>query len=121
MPWIKIDDQIAHHPKFVAAGPIASWMWVCGNGYCNKYLTDGEIPEHALGSLGSISNPKKWADVLVHVGLWERMDAGYRVHDFHDHNPYAADVREQRRVKAEAGRLGGLKSGEARKQKGNQT
>lgn len=106
MVWIRIDDQIAHHPKFMAAGPVAAWLWVCGNGYCNKYLTDGFIPEAALPTLGAVTNAGKWADKLVEAGLWKREAGGYRVHDFHDYNPSAKDVREKRAKRSLAGKAG---------------
>lgn len=96
MVWLKLDDQIAHHPKFIAAGPLASWLWVCGNGYCNKYLTDGFIPRSALRALGTVPSPDKWAERLVAVGLWEKVDGGYHVHDFVHYNPTAADVKAKR-------------------------
>jgi hypothetical protein len=97
MVWLRIDDQIAHHPKFIDAGPVASWLWLCGNTYCNKYLTDGFIRESALPMLGNVTNAKKWAEVLVQVGLWEKVEGGYEVHDFHDFNPTAYQVKEKRR------------------------
>jgi hypothetical protein len=106
MVWIKLDDQIAHHPKFLQAGPVASWLWVCGNGYCNKFLTDGFIPAAAVKTLGGIDNAGKLAAVLVAAGLWEKVDGGYHVHDFHDHNPTAAEVRTKRRLQVEAGKAG---------------
>ena len=122
MVWLRIDDQIAHHPKFIEAGPMASWLWVCGNAYCNKYLTDGFIKASAVSSLGGVTNAKKWAQRLTEVGLWERTTGGYRVHDFHDFNPTADEVKAkrvaERDAKARAGRLGGLRSGEARRQAG---
>lgn len=96
MVWLRIDDQIAHHPKFIEAGPLASWLWVCGNGYCNKYLTDGFIPEGAIDTLGTVPNASKWAQRLVSAGLWEAVDGGFHVHDFHDHNPKASDVKAKR-------------------------
>ncbi len=109
MVWLRIDDQIAHHPKFIEAGPLASWLWVCGNGYCNKYLTDGYIPKSAIRTLGAVPNAEKWAKRLVAVGLWEQENGGYRVHDFHDHNPKASDVkakRESDRKRKESARNG---------------
>lgn len=106
MVWIRIDDQIAHHPKFIAAGPVAAWLWVCGNGYCNKYLTDGFIPEHAVKTLGGVTNAEKWAVRLVEVGLWDKVAGGFSVHDFHDYNPTAADVRKKRAARSKAGRAG---------------
>lgn len=37
------------------------------------------------------------AAVMVTVGLWEEADGGYTVHDFHDHNPTAAAVKDKRK------------------------
>lgn len=108
MVWIRIDDQIAHHPKFIVVGPVASWLWVCGNGYCNKYLTDGFIPTSALTTLSSVTQVSKWAERLVDVGLWERAIDGYRVHDFHDFNPTAEEVRAKRSKRSKAGRAGAV-------------
>ena len=113
MVWIRIDDQIAHHPKFIAAGPVASWLWVCGNGYCNKYLTDGFIPSIALPTLGGVTNTDKWAERLAEVGLWDKVQDGYRVHDFHDHNPKAREVKAKRKRDRDRKRRdrGGLRGG----------
>jgi hypothetical protein len=114
MPWIKVDDQIAHHPKFMAAGAAASWLWVCGQSYCARYLTDGFVPESALPTLGNVTNPKAHAQTLVRVGLWEPTEGGYRVHDYLQFQPSRADVEERRRQRANAGRKGGLRSGHTR-------
>lgn len=114
MSWIKLDDQIAHHPKFVAAGPTASWLWVCGQSYCARYLTDGLIPASALPTLGVGNAPAKHADALVSVGLWERVADGYRVHDYHDYQPSKTEVERRRENRREAGRIGGRKRSEAR-------
>ncbi len=125
MVWVKIDDRVAHHPKFVDAGPVAAWLWVCGNCYCNKYLTDGFIPANKLRTVADITNVKKWADRLVEVGLWEAHEKnrvpGYLVHDFHDHNPPAAQVRASQshlhEVRSGAGKIGGQRSAVTRSKK----
>jgi hypothetical protein len=106
--WVRVDDKVPHHPKFIRAGPIASWLWVCGNCYCSKYLTDGFIEESIVRGLGDIPNARKHAATLVLVGLWERCDNGYRVHDYHHYNPTAEEIQQLRVVRAEQGRLGGL-------------
>ncbi|HVT60356.1 MAG TPA: hypothetical protein VHR45_18430 [Thermoanaerobaculia bacterium] len=41
--WVRIDDSIAHHPKFVRAGPEAFALFVAGLCYCNRYETAGRI------------------------------------------------------------------------------
>jgi hypothetical protein len=58
------------------------------------------------------------AGKLVAVGLWEVDGDGWRVHDFHDHNPTAAEVKARRSdlsaKRAEAGKRGGIRSGQVR-------
>lgn len=121
MPWIRLDDQIAHHPKFTAAGPVAAWLWVCGQSYCARYLTDGLIPLSALPTLGLSQAPWKYAEALVRVGLWDQTDDGYRVHDYHQYQPARQDVEQQREERAASGRLGGLQSGQARRARAKQS
>jgi hypothetical protein len=44
MPWVRLDEHFGEHPKVLAAGPLAGWLYVMGLGYCNRNLTDGLIP-----------------------------------------------------------------------------
>ena len=94
--WSRVDDNIPHHPKFLKAGPLASWLWVCGNCYCNRYLTDGFISHEVLPTLGQVPRVAKQAAILVLAGLWDAVPGGYTVHHFHDPTPTAADVKAQR-------------------------
>jgi hypothetical protein len=86
--------------------------------HCGRYLTDGYIDE---AQTRAISTAKVRAD-LNEAGLWiDREDrdgkkAGVDVHDFLDLNPTREDVEELRRKRSEAGRLGGVRSGEARRE-----
>ena len=59
MSWIKIDDQFADHPKVLQAGPLASWMYVCGLTYAGRYLTDGFIPAGQVRKLADVDNATK--------------------------------------------------------------
>jgi len=94
--WIRLDDQIAHHPKFTKAG-LSSWLWVCCLGYSQKFLTDGFIPEAAVSSIaGGIERPKIHVTKLVKIGLLDRVDGGYQVHDYLDFNDSATVVRAKR-------------------------
>lgn len=108
--WVRIDDQIAHHPKFLTVGAEASWLWLCGQSYCARYLTDGFIPSPALPTLCIVSDINGSAERLVMVGLWDRVEGGYQVHDYHDYNPTRDEVLERKRERSEAGRRGGKKS-----------
>lgn len=94
--WTRIDDDAPTHPKILQAGREAAWFWVCGTCYCNKHLTDGFIPEHALPALSPGAPYRRLARLLVNSGLWEETTGGYRVHDFHDYNPEAQQIQDKR-------------------------
>jgi hypothetical protein len=110
MAWIRLDDQIAHHPKFVQAGPVAAWLWVCGQSYSARYLTDGFIPRDALSSLGTVPHADKAAAKLVAVGLWDATEKGWLIHDYHDYQLTKEEVERRREDRRKAGRLGGRRA-----------
>jgi hypothetical protein len=107
MPWAKIDDGFTDHPKVVAAGPLASWLFVCGLTYSARLLTDGFIPTGQVRKLADVDGAMELAERLVTVGLWERCEGGFRIHDYLDYNPSKAQVLHTREVRAEAGSRGG--------------
>lgn len=118
MSWVLLDDNFPHHPKTVAAGREAGWLFVCGLAYCRKYHTGGSIPRAALSTLGAGANPRRLVEALVSVGLWDACEAGWEVHDYgriyaDEQDKAAHDEQQQdrvglRRVRQEAGRKGGL-------------
>lgn len=129
MSWVKLDDQFPQHPKLVEAGPLGLSLFVAGLCYCSRYLTDGFIPRQAVGTLLDFSgiwsdlvssmgeaNAKQIASVLVGVGLWDASENGYLVHDYLAYNPSKEQVLATREARSEAGKEGGLKSGQARRQ-----
>jgi hypothetical protein len=112
MAYIQVEASVRTHTKFLKAGPAASWLWLCGMGYCQDGLTDGFIPDQALDYLGvKAAAAKKLADELVKVRLWERTDGGWQVHDYLKHNKSAEEIKRVRDERA----LGGLKGGRPRK------
>lgn len=133
MPWVRIDEEFYLHPKVVAAGPLAMAMQVAGLCYCNRYLTDGFLPKAVSRTLldfagiamncwkgemiggGEDATAELVIDRLLDAGMWVEEQGGYRIHDFHIYQPRKVDVEEDRRQKREAGRLGGLRSGQARR------
>jgi hypothetical protein len=107
MAWVKLDDQFPDHPKVVAAGPAAGWLYVCGLAYCSRYLTDGFIPKDQIRRLADVGSTQKHAEALVAVGLWERTEGGYLVHDYLEYNPSKERVLATRDARAVAGSYGG--------------
>lgn len=118
MAWVRLDDTVPHHPKHLKAGPEASWLWVCAIAYCQRQLTDGFVPVEALSMLSSCQRPDKLASHLVTVGLFDVIDGGYRVHDYHDYNATAAEARERAaqvsQARRRAGRVGGQRSAQGK-------
>lgn len=94
MAWVRLDDQVPRHQKTLKAGPAACWLWVCGIAHCQSQLTDGFISDEVLPMIGvDGGRVKRLAAVLVEVGLFERVEGGYRVHDYLEHNATAAEVK----------------------------
>lgn len=120
MAWVLIDDNFPLHPKVMDAGPVAAYLFVCGVCYCRRFHTGGFIPKRAIATLGVSTNPKRMIVALVAAGLWKEADGGFRIHGYEgmyfdeDDKAQRDAVAKQRR---EAGRRGGLKSGEIRASK----
>lgn len=103
--WVKLDDRIADHPKFFDAGrhlgrhgiARAFAVYVAGIAYSNKHLTDGFLSESAVKAFKIDRNPCEIGSVLAFsdVGLWEAVEGGWRIHDYHDHNPKAQEVKDK--------------------------
>ena len=100
--WVKVMNAIGTHPKFLAAGDRAGWLYVCALGYCNEHLTDGFIPAPALTVISPTTpQPKQRAKELVDVGLWVEVEGGWVVHDYLSVQSSAASVRERRQKDAD--------------------
>lgn len=93
---------VPHHPKCVAAGPAASWLWFAGICYSREKLTDGFIAKLIVPTLvPGLSSPYRVAARLVEVKLWDDAVGGYQVHDYLERNPSKAEIDELRAAEAE--------------------
>ncbi len=99
--WIKVDDQVAHHPKILKAGPVGVALWLFGLAYCARYLTDGFIPAEAVSTLGDVAEPEAVTAKLVAAGLWEQVEDGYVACNYLEYNPSGAKVKEKRKREAD--------------------
>lgn len=128
--WAKLDDALLDHRKILVAGrrfgrigtngrAAALGFYAAGLLYASKHLTDGFLPTAVVEELGFADKPLKAASVMVTAGLWEEVKGGYKVHDFHDFNPFAAEVHKRRKQDRERKRLGGRHSRGRHSRKGN--
>lgn len=117
MSWIRLDDQIPRHDKIAQVGPAAAWIWVCCIAHCQSQLTDGFVSDTAMRVILTTAcasdfeaahqsnrptdevyaSVRALADRLVVSKLLDRVDCGYQVHDYLEHNPSKASVLEKRR------------------------
>ncbi len=127
MSWVRFDDAMGDHPKFLAMGPLAPLalaLQVRACLYVARHLTDGYVPAGALAGLlqgfdawsietGTIGDPPiagfgesadalNWPELMIRAGLWEhakRRD-GYVIHDYLEYNPARESVLAARESNA---------------------
>lgn len=97
MGWVYLDDNFPEHPKVLAAGDQAGWMYVCGLAYTNRGPGDGTIPKVAVPRLTSLRNSKEVAQRLVDAGLWHDKGDHFKVHDYEEWNARQMARRVQAR------------------------
>lgn len=99
MPWFKLDENFANHPKVTKAGNAATGLWVRCAAYSAQYLTDGHIPSEIARDFG---RPREIA-ALVETGLWLPCDDddGYVMRDYLDYNPSKEQVLAERAANRE--------------------
>ena len=111
MTWGKVSDRLHAHSKFRRARE-AMALWVGAMSWSCDELTDGfipaDMPDLIIPGLGDAMASK-----LVEVKLWERVDGGYRFHDWEQFQPSAEDEKSRRadlsRIRSEAGKRGNAK------------
>lgn len=118
MVWFKVDDGAHSHPKLLMVSLAAVGLWSMAGSWSGMHLTDGFIPAAALPT---IRGDEALASELVRVGLWVRSEGGFHFHEWHrdsdgtERNPTSEEVKRKRSVRAEAGRKGGIASGNSRR------
>jgi hypothetical protein len=97
MPYFPVDDDMAFHPKILAAGNEAIGMWTRAGALCKKHATGGFVSTETARALGS----KRTADRLVAAGLFIEVDGGYHFHDWKQQaGNDDADVEKERADRA---------------------
>lgn len=102
--YAKFDISMDDHPKIIALSDAAFRAIVESTLYARRQLTDGFIDERVvLRRWGSeVANELTSNDALR--PSWIKIDGGYQIHDFGEHQTTTADIQAKR----DAGRAGGL-------------
>jgi hypothetical protein len=101
--WVRLDDGMAHHPKFVRSGPEALAFFVAGLCYCNRYRTDGLIPKLVLPSLLPGLSEHRAMELALRLATnasrpsWIDVGDHYRVHDYEVYQPMRNEARDDPR------------------------
>lgn len=95
MTWAYLDDGFPEHPKIVAAGGDAAWLYVAGLCYVQRHLTAGVIPAAIVSRLTDRQSVQRLSDRLVEVGLWERHPDGFAIHDYAEANRSAMKAKAE--------------------------
>jgi uncharacterized phage protein (TIGR02220 family) len=111
MAWVLIDDEAPSHPKIVPIGAAGLGLFTAGLCYANHRLTEGFIP---VGSLSAVLPGERWsrlvifASKLVEVGLWEKREDGWQIHDYLHWQKPKGQVLTERALKQASKVAGGL-------------
>lgn len=110
MSWVYLDDNFFNHPKARIVGTAARELYIQSLAYANQQMTLGFIAEGVLSLISTEPNVDELADKLVTCGhavgkehgLWERVEGGYRIHDYETHNRSALERSEKAKKAAGA-------------------
>lgn len=119
--WVKVDDQLPDHEKVTEAGRhLGTYgagrvlaIWLVGMCYCNRALTDGFVRTAIVRTW--ILFDRRPLDVVEVMalrmpngdsGLLEKVDGGYRFHDYEHYQPSASRVKEKRKKDRDRKRVG---------------
>jgi len=116
MAWTRVDDKFLMNPKVQSVGVHGMALYISGLIYCNANLTDGFISNSMLPVLCGLAfqvPPQKTSERLVQANLWERVEGGFRVHDFLHFNKSKQEIELLNHQRAINGSKGGRKPSQA--------
>lgn len=104
--WAKLDDGLIDHYKvFVGGKALGDDGPVLTLGFysllllwSNKHLTDGFIPQTTIESFPHTKRPLVLADALTTATLLDRVEGGFKIHDFRDWNMSSKVIKRKRKA-----------------------
>lgn len=104
MTWLKIDDKLRTHPKWLALDVFERALWFDAAGHCAAHNTDGVIHEHTLGLIAysakvPASNVDHCVKSLIRQGWWRRRvktaGGGWEIVNWLEYQPSRAQVERK--------------------------
>lgn len=104
---VQLEHRLFYHDKISEAGKliderngraIALGFYTAAILLADANLTDGVLSVAMLEGLAYVDNPLAVADALARVGLFERENGKFRIHDFLEYNPSAKDIKAQQKA-----------------------
>jgi hypothetical protein len=102
--YAKFDINMDEHPKILMLSDAAFRALFESTLYCRRQLTDGFIDDRIVSKRWSIGVVEELSGNDPEKPSWIKVDGGYRIHDFEEHQTTTADIQAKR----EAGKAGGL-------------
>lgn len=102
---MNLDDNYPDHPKVDALSDGAFRLHTAAICWCNRHLTDGFVEVGRVPRLMPRYRPQ-YLEELMHGGLWDPADGGYRLHDFLDWNRSREDVESSKRKRSARAKAG---------------
>lgn len=102
--YAKFDIGMDEHPKILMLSDAAFRALFESTLYCRRQLTDGFIDDRVVSKRWSMDTVHELSSNDPDKPSWIKVDGGYQIHDFAEHQTTTADIEAKRA----AGRAGGL-------------
>jgi hypothetical protein len=106
LPWVRLDTQWPHNPKFLMLVEDKKWraisVYMAGLGYSGAHGTDGFLPALCLPLL---HGTKREAADLMEVRLWTPAQGGWDVNGWSEFQPSNAETEERSRKARESAQI----------------
>jgi hypothetical protein len=100
MPWARFDDRFPSNRKVRLLSDGAFRLYVSAICWSAENLTDGVIKTAELRLVADVRAARTRAKELVEAELFEVLEGvGWKIHDYHEYNPTAEQVRTDRAAK----------------------
>lgn len=101
--YVRVDVLLPSNHKLDGLHPAAKWTLIELWCHCGQHLTDGYVRDAMWRKIGT----PRTRQAIIAAGLAEKVDGGYQMHDYLEHQRSRADVLALKKKRADAGRKGG--------------